>query len=99
MISRNEAKAALTGPIPTIRTPFLPDGSIDYKGLKNMIDFNIHAGANTIVLTAGDSHLIAMSDNEITELTKATTEHVNGRNLQRLNFWPIIMRRLQVEYL
>ncbi len=81
MISRNEAKTALRGPIPTIRTPFLPDGVIDYKSLKKMIDFNIHAGANTIVLTAGDSHLIAMSDSEISEVTKATTEHVNGRTM------------------
>lgn len=81
MISRNEVKTALTGPIPTIRTPFLTDGSIDYKGLKNMIDFNIHAGAKTIVLTAGDSHLISMSDSEISEITKAVTEHVNGRSM------------------
>ena len=47
-----------------------------------MIDFDIQVGgAKSIVLTVGDSHLIAMSDQEIADVTKATTEHVNGRAL------------------
>ena len=79
MIRSDEVKTALTGPIPTIRTPYLQDGNIDYKGLHNMIDFTITTGAKTIVLTAGDSHLLAMSDREISEITKAVTEQVNGR--------------------
>ena len=79
MIRSDEVRTALTGPIPTISTPYLQDGDIDYKGLNNMIDFAVNAGAKTIVLTAGDSHLIAMSDSEIAEITKAVTEQVNGR--------------------
>jgi len=32
-----------------------------------------------VVLTAGDSHLIVLSDNEIEELTRKTIEYVDGR--------------------
>ncbi|MEI6420989.1 MAG: dihydrodipicolinate synthase family protein [Lentisphaerota bacterium] len=82
MKSKTDVRAALTGPIPTIRTPYLENGEIDYRGLKNMIDFDIQVGgAKSIVLTVGDSHLIAMSDQEIADVTKATTEYVNGRAL------------------
>jgi len=81
MKSKAEVRTALTGPIPTIRTPYMKNGEIDYKGLKTMIDFGIQAGAKSIVLTWGDSHLLVMSDQEIADLTKATVEHVKGRAL------------------
>ena len=81
MISKLEAREALTGPIPTLRTPFLETGQVDYKALQTMIDFDIQAGARAVVLTAGDSHLIAMSDQEIAQVTKAVAEHARGRAL------------------
>ena len=65
MISKADVRSALTGPVPTIRTPYLESGEIDYKALRNIIDFDLQAGAKAIVLTAGDSHLIAISDREI----------------------------------
>ncbi len=77
----DEVRAGLTGPIPTMRTPFTREGRIDYDALGRMIDFDIEAGAKAIVLTAGDSHLVIMSDQEIAEVTKFTAEHVAGRAL------------------
>ncbi len=79
MIDSAEVRAALTGPIPSISTPYTSDGVIDYPGLNAMIDFDISGGAKTIVLTAGDSHFIAMSDRQISQITKATVEQVGGR--------------------
>ena len=81
MTDRDEARAAFTGAIPSISTPYTAEGRIDYDGLRAMIDFDIAAGAKAIVLTAGDSHYIAMSDRQIGEMTKATVEHVAGRAL------------------
>ena len=81
MISKTDVRTALTGPVPSIRTPYLKTGAIDYKGLKTMIDFDLQAGAKAIVLTAGDSHLIAMSDQEIAEITKSTVKHTRRRAL------------------
>lgn len=69
----------LTGPIPSIRTPFLKDGAIDFDSLRKMIDFVIDAGARSIMLTAGDSHLFALSDDELAEVTRITCEHAATR--------------------
>lgn len=77
----DQVREAFTGPIASTRTPFQRDGSIDYDGLRSLIDFNIAAGSKAVVLTAGDSHLIALSDAEIAEVTRATVEHVRGRAL------------------
>ena len=38
MIDRSRVREALTGPVASIHTPFLRDGEIDEKGLRNMID-------------------------------------------------------------
>lgn len=78
-LNRDEIRAALTGPIWSIYTPFLRDGSIDYKGLRQQIDFSIVAGGKTVLLTAGDSHFIILSDQEIADVTRATIEHCAGR--------------------
>ncbi len=78
-VTPETAKTLLTGPIPTLRTPFLKDESIDFESLERMIDFDIAAGARVLVLTAGDSHYEILSDEEIGEVTRAVVKHVGGR--------------------
>ena len=75
----DEVRAHLTGPIASIATPFNRDGSVDYQGLRNLIDFDIQAGSKTMLLTAGDSHYLCLSDDEIAEITRVTVEHTAGR--------------------
>lgn len=77
----DQVREALTGPIASVRTPFHRDGRVDLDGLRSVIDFDIDAGSKAIVLTAGDSHLIALSDAEISEVTTVAVEHVRGRAL------------------
>ena len=48
-----EMRARLTGPIPSLKTPFLKDGAIDFDGLRRLIDHNLAAGARASMLTAG----------------------------------------------
>ena len=79
MIERSRVREALTGPVSSIRPPFHRDGRIDYDGLRSVIDFNISAGSKTMLLTAGDSHYIALSDQEIAEISRAVVEHTAGR--------------------
>jgi 4-hydroxy-tetrahydrodipicolinate synthase len=81
MVDRESVRAALTGPIASVRTPFHRDGGVDFNGLRNVIDFDIAAGSKSIVLTAGDSHYISLSDAEISQVTKVAVEHVAGRAL------------------
>ena len=75
----DEIRAALTGPVPSIRTPFTREGDIDFQALRAMIDFDIAAGSKTILLTAGDSHYFNLVDEEIAELTRVTVDHTAGR--------------------
>jgi 5-dehydro-4-deoxyglucarate dehydratase len=56
-------------------------GSIDFDGLRNLIDCNLAAGAQALMLTAGDSHYVALSEQEIAEVTLATIRHTAGRAL------------------
>ncbi|MBL9213888.1 MAG: dihydrodipicolinate synthase family protein [Opitutaceae bacterium] len=76
-----ELRQRLTGPIPSLKTPFLRDGAVDYAGLRRLIDFNLAAGARALMLTAGDSHYVALTEREIAEVTRVTVEHTAGRAL------------------
>jgi dihydrodipicolinate synthase/N-acetylneuraminate lyase len=76
-----ELRARLSGPMPSLKTPFNRDGSIDFDGLRNLIDCNLAAGAKALMLTAGDSHYVALSEQEIAEVTLATIQHTAGRAL------------------
>jgi 4-hydroxy-tetrahydrodipicolinate synthase len=78
-LTREEIKAALTGPSGSVRTPFNRDGSIDYRGLATVIDHNIQNGSRTVLLTAGDSHYIILTDREIEDITKFAVRQTAGR--------------------
>lgn len=78
-MNRDEIRACLTGPFPSIRMPFNEDGSVDYDSLRHEIDFIIAAGSKTVLLTAGDSHYMCLSDEEIAQVTRVTCQHTAGR--------------------
>jgi len=79
MMTHEKIREALSGPVPSVRLPFNEDGSIDYESLRRMIDFDIEAGAKTIMLTHGDSLYSLLTDDEVTEVTRVTVEHTAGR--------------------
>ncbi len=80
-MDRDQARAHLTGPISSIGTPFNEDGSVDYDGLRNQIDVVLAGGSKTVLLTAGDSHYICLSEAEIAEVTRVSAEHTAGRGM------------------
>jgi len=79
MLIREEVRHALTGPMMSLSTPFLPDGEIDYPGIRRIIDFTIDAGSKAIILTQGDSLYTILTDEEVAELTKFVAEYTAGR--------------------
>ncbi len=81
MISREEAREALTGPIPSIKTPFTIDGEIDYKALRAMIDANFAGGGTSSLLTYGDSLFSLLADNEIADVIRVVVEQTGPRGL------------------
>lgn len=78
-LTLDHVRNALTGPIASIRTPFNRDGSIDYAGVRHIIDFTHDHGGRVALLTAGDSHYRCMTEQEMHELTKVVVEHTAGR--------------------
>ena len=72
-------QAGLAGPIASIRTPFTEDGAIDYASLRQIVEFDIAAGAGALLITWGDSLFAVLSDGEIAELTRAVIESAAGR--------------------
>jgi 4-hydroxy-tetrahydrodipicolinate synthase len=79
MMSRDEIRAALTGPIASVNTPFCRDGSLDLDGLRRFIDYVISAGTRTVLLTYGDSLFTLLTDDEVAQVTRVAVEHTAGR--------------------
>jgi len=77
--TRADVAEFLSGPIQSFRTSFNEDGTIDYDGVKSFVDHSISGGSKTILLTAGDSHLTCMTNEEIANLTRIVCEHTAGR--------------------
>lgn len=79
--SVDEIPSLIHGPINSIPTPFLDDGEVDWQGVRNIIDAGIDAGSKVVPLTAGDSQLMMLTDDETARLTKLVVEHTAGRAL------------------
>lgn len=78
-LQRADFRQRLAGPIPSVSTPFLCDGAIDFEGLRRLIDRGLEAGFGSVVLTYGDSLYSLLTDDEIAETTRVAAEHVGAR--------------------
>ena len=79
MISREEVRKALTGPVASLSVTFERDGAIDFPGIENLIDKVIDGGSGAVILTYGDSLYSILTDQEVAEVTAAVVEHTAGR--------------------
>ncbi len=79
--SVEEIKALLDGPVNSIFTSFLPDGEVDWAGVRNQIEVGITGGSGVSLLTFGDSQLGYMSESEVAELTRVLVDQARGRAL------------------
>jgi 4-hydroxy-tetrahydrodipicolinate synthase len=79
MISKEKVRQALSGPIMSLNTPFNSDGSIDYPGVRRIIDFTIAGGSKVVILTMGDGLFTLLTDQDVAELTKFVVDYVAGR--------------------
>lgn len=72
-------KDQLSGLYTAIVTPLAQDGSVDVKGLKALVRFQIEAGAAGIVPIGGTGEYPAFSRNERREIVVACVEAAEGR--------------------
>lgn len=69
----------IKGSIVAIVTPMHDDGSLDYPGLRKLIDWHIAEGTDSIVIVGTTGESATVSVEEHCELIKAAVEHVNRR--------------------
>ena len=69
----------IAGSIVALVTPMLEDGSIDYAGLRKLIDWHIAEGTNClgVVGTTGESPTVSIEEN--CEVLRVSVEHAKGR--------------------
>jgi 4-hydroxy-tetrahydrodipicolinate synthase len=69
----------IAGSIVALVTPMLEDGSIDYAGLRKLIDWHIAEGTNClgVVGTTGESPTVSIEEN--CEVIRVSVEHAKGR--------------------
>ncbi len=69
----------ITGSIVALVTPMLEDGSVDYAGLRRLIDWHVAEGTDCIgvVGTTGESPTVSMEENF--EVIRVAVTHAKGR--------------------
>ncbi len=72
-------KLPLTGTITALITPMNEDGSIDFTGLKSLIDMQIAGGITAIVPCGSTGESATMTYDEKCSVIQATVEHAAGR--------------------
>jgi 4-hydroxy-tetrahydrodipicolinate synthase len=69
----------IKGSIVAIVTPMHEDGSLDYPGLRKLIDWHIAEGTDGIVIVGTTGESATVSVQEHCELIKLAVEHARGR--------------------
>jgi 4-hydroxy-tetrahydrodipicolinate synthase len=69
----------ISGSMPAIVTPMHEDGSLDYAGLRALLDWHVTEGSDGIVIvgTSGESPTVSVEEH--CELIRVTVEHIAGR--------------------
>lgn len=74
-----ELQAALSSLIPSVRVAFHRDGSIDFPGIRAYVERCIENGAESLMLTFGDSLYSLLTDDELSDVTRVVIETARGR--------------------
>jgi 4-hydroxy-tetrahydrodipicolinate synthase len=73
------SKKPISGSMPAIVTPMHEDGSLDYAGLRALLDWHVAEGSDGIVIvgTSGESPTVSVGEH--CELIRVTVEQIAGR--------------------
>ena len=73
------SKKTISGSMPAIVTPMFEDGSLDYPGLRSLLDWHVAEGSDGIVIvgTSGESPTVSVEEH--CELIRVTVEQIAGR--------------------
>ena len=68
-----------TGAGVAIITPMLQDGSVDFEGLKKLIDFQVDNGTDAIIICGTTGESSTLSDEEHRDCIRCAVEHTHNR--------------------
>lgn len=90
-------REALSCPVPSITPQFYRSGEIDWRSLGNVIENCMAGGAKALLVTAGDSLLTILTDQETMELNRFVAKVANKKAMVIAcsKFW---CHRQMVEY-
>jgi 4-hydroxy-tetrahydrodipicolinate synthase len=73
------SKKTIAGSMPAIVTPMHEDGSLDYPGLRSLLDWHVAEGSDGIVIvgTSGESPTVSVEEH--CELIRVAVEQIAGR--------------------
>ena len=60
-------------------TPMLQDGSVDFEGLKKLIDFQVDNGTDAIIICGTTGESSTLSDEEHRDCIRCAVEHTHNR--------------------
>ncbi len=77
--ANDDMKTRLQGSMVALITPMHPDGTVDYKRLANLIDWQIEQGTHCLVAvgTTGESATLSMQEHS--DVIRYFVQHVKGR--------------------
>jgi 4-hydroxy-tetrahydrodipicolinate synthase len=68
-----------SGSLVAIVTPMRPDGALDFRAWRELLDFHLDNGTNGIVVGGTTGESVSLLDEEILELAERACEHVKKR--------------------
>lgn len=70
---------AITGSIVALVTPFLPDGQVDYAGLRRLIDWHVEQGTQCVAVVGTTGEAPTVTVEEHFEIIRVAVEQAAGR--------------------
>lgn len=80
MTSRTEdLRKMLVGPVVAVTTPFKDDLSIDFDGLRSLVDFYCDSGIGPLIVAGSTGEFFSMTDEERMSVIRVAIEQARGR--------------------
>ncbi len=79
MMTVEELRSKLRGPIVAMTTPFNQDLSLDLDGLRRLTEFYIESGIETVIAGGSTGEFFSLTDEERKEVIKTVVDVADGR--------------------
>jgi len=79
MMTPEQLRKKLTGPVVAMTTPFTKDDNVDLDGLRRLTEFYIENGIRTVIADGSTGEFASLSEDERRQVIKTVVEAARGR--------------------